>query len=386
MSKIKYFSENLDVQNKTIILRLDLNVPLNEKKIQDETRILINLPLLKNLIKKKAKIVIVSHLGRPKGMRNRALSLIPIYKFHKQYNSKILSIFQSLTVPMTLKKMTNNKFDIIKTNQLLGSWVAIIYKIIIRKPLIVRTGYDLYLFSRKDGKNLIKQGLFYFLTLTALNFSTIYTVTSKSDFEYIEKNYFFRKDKLLIRRNWVDIIETNSLQIYDANKVLAVGRLEPQKDFSTLIKIFNGSNIELDIIGEGSLKNELKSIAKKNIQILERISNNELIELYSKYKIFISFSNYEGNPKTTLEAMGSGCLVVVTDIPNNSEIVEHGVTGILIENKDSSVLNILESFFEDKSEFDRITTNAKNYIIKKHSLEGYLNAELEDYRALSNFY
>ena len=36
MSKIKYFSENLEVQSKTIILRLDLNVPLNEKKIQDK--------------------------------------------------------------------------------------------------------------------------------------------------------------------------------------------------------------------------------------------------------------------------------------------------------------------------------------------------------------
>ena len=35
MSKIKYFSENLDVQNKTVVLRLDLNVPLKEKKIQD---------------------------------------------------------------------------------------------------------------------------------------------------------------------------------------------------------------------------------------------------------------------------------------------------------------------------------------------------------------
>ena len=34
MSKIKYFSENLDVQSKTIILRLDLNVPLNEKKLK----------------------------------------------------------------------------------------------------------------------------------------------------------------------------------------------------------------------------------------------------------------------------------------------------------------------------------------------------------------
>ena len=62
MSKIKYFSENLEVQSKTIILRLDLNVPLNEKKIQDKSRILTNLPFLKDLIKKKAKIVIISHL------------------------------------------------------------------------------------------------------------------------------------------------------------------------------------------------------------------------------------------------------------------------------------------------------------------------------------
>ena len=55
MSKIKYFSENLDVQNKTIILRLDLNVPLNEKKIQDKSRILINVAFLKKFNKKKSK-------------------------------------------------------------------------------------------------------------------------------------------------------------------------------------------------------------------------------------------------------------------------------------------------------------------------------------------
>ena len=73
MSEIKYFSENLEVLNKTIILRLDLNVPLNEKKIQDNSRILSTLPFLKELIKKKAKIVIISHLGRPKGAKNRDL-------------------------------------------------------------------------------------------------------------------------------------------------------------------------------------------------------------------------------------------------------------------------------------------------------------------------
>ena len=85
MSKIKYFSENLEVQSKTIILRLDLNVPLNKKKIQDKSKILTSLPFLKDLIKKKAKIVIVSHLGRPKGVKNNKLSLAPIYKFLKEH-------------------------------------------------------------------------------------------------------------------------------------------------------------------------------------------------------------------------------------------------------------------------------------------------------------
>ena len=59
MSKIKYFSDNLNIQNKTILLRLDLNVPLSEKKIQDYTRITLVLPFLNNLIRKKAKIIII---------------------------------------------------------------------------------------------------------------------------------------------------------------------------------------------------------------------------------------------------------------------------------------------------------------------------------------
>ena len=55
MGEIKYFSEVIDVQNKTVILRLDLNVPLNDKRIQDENRILASVPFLKDLKKKKSK-------------------------------------------------------------------------------------------------------------------------------------------------------------------------------------------------------------------------------------------------------------------------------------------------------------------------------------------
>tara|TARA_B100000989_G_scaffold297519_1_gene283510 strand:+ start:887 stop:2077 length:1191 start_codon:yes stop_codon:yes gene_type:complete len=83
MDKINFFSDNIDVQNKKIILRLDLNVPLKDKLIEDFTRIDLCLPFIKKLVEKKAKIIIITHLGRPKGNRDPALSLMPIYKYIK---------------------------------------------------------------------------------------------------------------------------------------------------------------------------------------------------------------------------------------------------------------------------------------------------------------
>jgi phosphoglycerate kinase len=84
MSGIKYFPKDLNIQDRTIILRLDLNVPLKNKKIQDDTRIKLVLPFLKKLIEKNSKIIIVSHLGRPDGIKNKDLSLLPIYKYIKE--------------------------------------------------------------------------------------------------------------------------------------------------------------------------------------------------------------------------------------------------------------------------------------------------------------
>ena len=84
MDKINFFPDNLNVQNKKIILRLDFNVPIKDKIIKDDTRIALCLPFIKKLIEKKAKIIILSHLGRPKGRKDPDLSLMPIYKYLKK--------------------------------------------------------------------------------------------------------------------------------------------------------------------------------------------------------------------------------------------------------------------------------------------------------------
>ncbi|MDC3288605.1 phosphoglycerate kinase, partial [Candidatus Pelagibacter sp.] len=75
---MKSISEELNLNNKKILLRLDLNVPLIDDKITDTTRIDKIIPTLKFLISQNAKIIIISHVGRPKGEVVNELSLRPI--------------------------------------------------------------------------------------------------------------------------------------------------------------------------------------------------------------------------------------------------------------------------------------------------------------------
>lgn len=71
------FLKDLKVQNKRVIVRADLNVPLENGQITNDFRLQATLPTLKYLINQKAKIVLISHLGRPKGVDEK-YSLRPV--------------------------------------------------------------------------------------------------------------------------------------------------------------------------------------------------------------------------------------------------------------------------------------------------------------------
>ena len=75
---MKYIKDQENLEGKIVLLRLDLNVPLKNRAITDETRINKILPVINFLIKKKSKILIISHVGRPKGKVDYDLSLKPI--------------------------------------------------------------------------------------------------------------------------------------------------------------------------------------------------------------------------------------------------------------------------------------------------------------------
>ena len=75
---MRSIKDEFNLNQKKVLLRLDLNVPLSEGKITDTTRIDKILPTINFLLKHEAKIIILSHVGRPKGKVVDALSLKPI--------------------------------------------------------------------------------------------------------------------------------------------------------------------------------------------------------------------------------------------------------------------------------------------------------------------
>lgn len=73
--------KDIEVTGKKVLLRVDFNVPMDESlKITDDTRIMATLPTINYLLHQKAKVIICSHLGRPKGMFNPKYSLAPVAK------------------------------------------------------------------------------------------------------------------------------------------------------------------------------------------------------------------------------------------------------------------------------------------------------------------
>ncbi len=69
---------DLDVQGQRVLVRCDLNVPLQDGAITDDGRIRASLPLLQDLVARGARVVVAAHLGRPKGAPDPAYSLAPV--------------------------------------------------------------------------------------------------------------------------------------------------------------------------------------------------------------------------------------------------------------------------------------------------------------------
>jgi len=91
---------NLDqakLANKTVVLRCDLNVPLQNGQITDDGRIRAALPTIEKLLSNNCKIVLIAHLGRPKGERKPELSLLPVAQRLRELTGRTVHFSEKIT-------------------------------------------------------------------------------------------------------------------------------------------------------------------------------------------------------------------------------------------------------------------------------------------------
>ncbi len=94
---MKKIEDLRDLNKKKVLLRLDLNVPLKNSEITDTTRIDKIIPTLKYLIKKNSHVIIISHIGRPRGKVDKNLSMLPVCEYlSKKLNKKVELVDQEI--------------------------------------------------------------------------------------------------------------------------------------------------------------------------------------------------------------------------------------------------------------------------------------------------
>jgi glycosyltransferase involved in cell wall biosynthesis len=264
------------------------------------------------------------------GRLHRDIIVLPMPRF---FSGRWGCFFYSLLIPLFCRRWLKSA-DIFKTNQMDGSWAAVLAKWLYRKPLIVRTGFTWSLLRRTHNAPKHRQKMIEIVERLAYkNASTVF-VTTQTQANYIIKNYRLSEKSVQVIPNYVDtqlFTPGKSIEKY-SDRLIFVGRLNEEKNLFNLIEAVAQTGMTLDIYGQGDIRDELEALVKKlnaKVNFMGVVPNTELPAILNRYRYYILSSFYEGMPKTLLEAMACGLVCIGTNVEGINNIIEDGVSGYL---------------------------------------------------------
>lgn len=155
--------------------------------------------------------------------------------------------------------------------------------------------------------------------------------------------------KLKVQRMGVDLPNEPpnfNIPTHDPLRIISVGRITEKKAHRDVVEAIAKceSAVELDIIGSGELEHELRELARSmptaSVNLLGAKPHRETLAAIGSADVFVlpsvtaSDGDMEGIPVVIMEAMAAGTVVVVTRHSGTPELVEHGVTGFLVDEHD----------------------------------------------------
>lgn len=179
--------------------------------------------------------------------------------------------------------------------------------------------------------------------------------------------------------------------------ILFLARLVPEKGIHYLINAYRSINTEkkLVIAGGSSHSNEYESelqhmaAGNKNIIFTGFVRGQELAELYSNAYFYVLPSDVEGLPISLLEAMSYGNCCLVSDIPENTDVI--GSIGYSFRKSDiNDLANKLYALLQDKNKVSKVKQFASNYILTKYNWDQitiktkHIYVGLSDQKLISN--
>ena len=298
---------------------------------------------------------------------HNSIHVIPMPKF---FIGGIGALLYSFIIPFLQRKCLK-QVDIFKTNQMNGSWSAVLAKWLYRRPLILRTGYTLSLLEKRLKNRKYRLFIFRLIEWLSYKNASCSVVTSEKDKRYILKVHRFAQQKIIIIPNFIDtnLFKPKKIEKY-FDRILFVGRLAEEKNLFNLISAMARTNFTLDIYGKGNIQEDLERHAREQcakVNFMGTVSNNELPEILNQYKYYVLSSYFEGMPKTLLEAMACGLICIGTDVDGINEIIDNGVTGLLTNGVGwKSIYETMEMVRStSKEELDIISLNGRNYALNK---------------------
>ncbi len=300
-------------------------------------------------------------------------------------NTFLPSSLYGILLPIIHKKIFQ-KIDILKTNQMDGSWAAVITKKLFGNKLVIRSGYEWLQYLENTNSSWWKRKIAYGIEKYAYGAADKILITSPGGKKFITDTFKVKETKIEIIPNYIDTDKFKPLDIKrESNKVVFVGRLEPVKNILNMVKACVGIDVELTIVGGGSQREEIKELAFKNnikVDFKGIVSQDDLPHVLNSNSICILASLSEGNPKSLLEAMSCGLTCIGSNIEGITSIIKDKENGIICGTDVESINLSMRSLLADKDLLVRLGRNARNSILNEFSLEKVIEKELTLYKTI----